>query len=143
MNNILTEDGLINLDIERDLYHLNMRQKLDTVKHHPSGGDTFICPANLSDQIGTFLNAYCIPYSYTENTTGTNPEEIKRQMDRYSGLGIFQSQPGIFVTPFENNSLFEWSKQLFGDTEDPEYAKYCDYVDQVMDEYYQKHYNKN
>lgn len=67
MKNILTEDGLLNLDIERDLYQLDIKQKLNTVKQHPSGKDTFICPYDLKDQIGLFLNAYAIPYSYSSD----------------------------------------------------------------------------
>lgn len=143
MNDIVTEEGLLNLDIEKDYYHLNMKQKLNTVKRHPSGGDTFICPANLSNEICLFLNAYLIPYSCTENTKWIDPNEIKRQMNRYLEIKPFENKPVILDTPFDNNALFEWSKQLFGKTKDPEYKKYKMHVNKLITQYYDEYYDEN
>lgn len=140
MNDILTEDGLINIDPEGDRYHLNMRQRLDTIIRHPSGKDVFICPDDIQNEIGLFLNAYKIPYKYTEDLTKINPKEIKRQMDRYLKIDVFSEIPTAFITPFDNNALFEWSKQLFGDTEDPVYTAYLDHVDEITDAYYEQYY---
>lgn len=140
MNDILTEDGLININPEGDLYYLNMRQRLDSVKHHPSGKDLFICPINLKDQIGNLLNGYHIPYECIKDTININPIEIKRQMDRYLEIDVFTEKPVGFITPFDNNALFKWSKQLFGDDEDPVYAAYLDHVDEITDAYYEQYY---
>lgn len=140
MDNILDENGLVNIDPEGDLYHLNMRQRLDTVKRHPSGKDLFICPINLKDQIASFFNGYRIPYKYIKDTTNIDPVKIKQQMDRYLKIDVFTKKPVAFITPFDNNALFEWSLQLFGDTEDPAYTAYCDHVDEIMDAYYEQYY---
>lgn len=140
MNNILTKNGLINIDPENDRYHLNMHQRLDTVQYHPSRKDLFICPNDIQNEIGLFLNAYKISYKYTEDLTKINPEEIKRQMDRYLKIDVFSEIPTTFVTPFDNDALFEWSKQLFGDTEDPVYTAYLDHVDEIMNAYYEQYY---
>lgn len=140
MNNIVTEEGLVNIDPEGDRYKLNMRQRLDTIKRHPAGKDLFICPDDIQNEIGLFLNAYKIPYQWTKNLTKINPNEIKRQMDRYHKIDVFSKIPTAYITPFDNQALFEWSKQLFGDTEDPAYTAYLDHVDKIMDAYYKQYY---
>lgn len=140
MNNIIDENGLVNINPEDDRYRLNMQQRLDTVKRHPSGKDIFICPDDIQNEIGLFLNAYNISYKYTEDLTNIDPKEINRQMSRYLKLDVFSKTPVKFITPFDNNALFNWSKQLFGDTEDPVYTAYMDHVDEIMNTYYEQYY---
>ena len=115
MNNIIDENGLVNINPEDDRYRLNMQQRLDTVKRHPSGKDIFICPDDIQNEIGLFLNAYNISYKYTEDLTNIDPKEINRQMSRYLKLDVFSKTPVKLITPFYNKALFKWSKQLFGD----------------------------
>lgn len=140
---IITEDGSLNLDMESDFYRLNMKQRLDTVKKHPSGSDTFVCPANLKNEICLFLNAYLIPYSSTEKPVGVQPDEIERQMNRYLTIDTFENKPSILDTPFENDALFEWSKQLFGKTKDPEYKKYKLNIHRLITQYYNEYYDES
>lgn len=140
MNDIIDENGFLNLDIEKDYYELDMQQRLDTVTQHPSKKDLFICPISIENEIGLFLNAYKIPYKYIKDLTKIDPIEIKRQMNRYLKIRSFNKKPVVFITPFDNNALFTWTLQLFGNTKDPAYVKYLDYVDKIIDTYYEQHY---
>lgn len=118
---------------------VKLKQPLLAVKRAKLKNDTLIVPDDLINSILQFLDAENIEYHTIENPALYPKDKIHKWMEKYEADEEFDT-PVLLITPFDAESLFEWSKQLYGETTDPSYQKYFDDQCDKMDEYYQTQY---
>lgn len=122
---------------------IRLKQPLSKVKRSESGNSTLIVPANLIDSILQFFNAENIPYNKIENPSLYPQEKLDAAIKRYDETDpeTFEDEPPVLlITQFDADALFEWSKQLYGETIDPSYDKYLEDRSKKADEYYRTQY---
>lgn len=122
---------------------VKLKQPLREVKRAKLKNDTLIVPENFIDDILQFLEAEDIKYHIIENPALYPKEKLLAGIQRYEDVdpGSFEGEnPVLLITPFDANALFEWSKQLLGETIDPSYDQYREDRYAEMDEYYQTQY---
>ena len=120
---------------------ITLKTPLSSVKRTEKKNDTLIIPDNLLPIISRFFEAEGISYHIIENPALYPADKIKAGLKAYEDCSptFKHEEPVLFITPFDAAALFEWSKQLFGETIDPSYQQYLDDQSKQSEEYYQKY----
>ena len=122
---------------------IRLKQPLSEVKHSENGNTTLIVPANIIDDILPFFKAENIEYDLIENPALYPQEKLDAGIKRYDDTdpGDFKGEePMLLITQFDADDIFEWSRQLYGETIDPSYDQYLDDRCAKADEYYRTQY---
>lgn len=120
------------------LKDVKLRQPLASVKLAENGTDALVIPKNFSNTVIRFLKLNKIKYTLIENPTDYTKRFLKSGLKRYAKNSKNQlNEPHVLITPFNADSLFEWSLQLFGNEKDPSYAQYINSRRKETQEYYE------
>ena len=124
-----------------DFSDVKRQQPLSSVKRTEKTNDTLIIPANFLTTMERFFDAEEIKYSTIENPSLYPKDKLQAALDRFTEINpaFVLEEPVLFISPFDAEALFEWSKQLHGDTIDPSYRKYLDDQRAESEEYYWKY----
>lgn len=120
---------------------ITLKTPLSSVKRTDKKNDTLIIPDNLLPIISRFFEAEDVEYKIIENPALYPADKLKAGLKAYEDCSptFKHEEPVLFITPFDAEALFEWSKQLFGETIDPSYQAYLDDRRRESEEYYQKY----
>ena len=120
---------------------ITLKKPLNSVKRTDKKNDTLIIPDNLLPIISRFFEAEDVEYKTIENPALYPADKLKAGLKAYEDCSptFKHEEPVLFITPFDAEALFEWSKQLFGETIDPSYQAYLDDQSKQSEEYYQKY----
>lgn len=120
---------------------IKLQQPLSSVKRTDKTNDTLIIPANFLTTLERFFDAEEIEYTTIENPSLYPQDKIKAALDRFTELDhvFIMEDPVLFISPFDADALFEWAKQLYGDTIDPSYRQFLDDQKAESEEYYKKY----
>lgn len=120
---------------------ITLKTPLSSVKRTDKKNDTLIIPDNLLPIISRFFEAEDVEYKIIENPALYPADKLKAGLKAYEDCSptFKHEEPVLFITPFDAEALFEWSKQLFGETIDPSYQAYLDDRRKEDEEYYQKY----
>ena len=120
---------------------IKLKNPLSNVKRTDKKNDTLIIPDNLLPIISRFFEAEDVEYKTIENPALYPADKLKAGLKAYENCSptFMYEEPVLFITPFDAAALFEWSKQLFGETIDPSYQAYLDDQMKASEEYYQKY----
>lgn len=120
---------------------IKLKNPLSSVKRTEKKNDTLIIPDNLLPIISRFFEAEDVEYKIIENPALYPADKLKAGLKAYEDCSptFKHEEPVLFITPFDAEALFEWSKQLFGETIDPSYQAYLDDRRRESEEYYQKY----
>lgn len=120
---------------------ITLKTPLSSVKRTDKKNDTLIIPDNLLPIIIRFFEAEDVEYKIIENPALYPADKLKAGLKAYEDCSptFKHEEPVLFITPFDAEALFEWSKQLFGETIDPSYQAYLDDRRRESEEYYQKY----
>lgn len=122
---------------------VKLKQPLSEVKRSESGNTTLIIPANIRHDILPFFEQENINYELIKEPVLYPQEKLDAGIERYeeTSPGDFKGEePVLLITQFDIDALFEWTKQLYGETIDTSYAQYLDDRSAEADEYYRKQY---
>ena len=100
------------------LKDVKLKQPLTEVKLAANKNDTLVIPENFANTIARFFEAADIPYQVIEN--------------------FEYEDPVLFISKFDSDALFDWTKQLYGDTVDESYQQYLDDQHRQGEEYYEQ-----
>lgn len=119
---------------------IKLKQPLSSVKRTEKTNDTLIIPANFLNTMERFFDAEGIEYKTIENPALYPQDEIQAALDRFTEHdGVFiMEEPVLFISPFDAEALFEWTKQLYGETIDPSYQQYIDDQRVESEAYYEE-----
>ena len=120
---------------------IKLQQPLISVKRTDKTNDTLIIPENFLATLERFFDAEKIEYKTIENPSLYPKDKIQEGLDRFTQLDhVFAlEEPVLFISPFDSNALFEWAKQLYGESMDPSYRQYLDDQRTASEEYYYKY----
>lgn len=120
---------------------ITLKKPLNSVKRTEKKNDTLVIPDNLLPIISRFFEAEGISYHIIENPALYPADKIKAGLRAYEDCSptFLYEEPVLFISPFDATALFEWSKQLFGETIDPSYQAYLDDRRRESEAYYQKY----
>lgn len=120
---------------------ITLKNPLSSVKRTDKKNDTLIIPDNLLPIISRFFEAEDIEYKIIENPALYPADKLKAGLKAYEDCSptFKHAEPVLFISAFDAAALFEWSKQLFGETIDPSYQAYLDDRRKEDEEYYQKY----
>ena len=120
---------------------IKLQQPLSSVKHTHKQNDTLVIPENFLTTLERFFDAEGIEYKTIENPSLYPKDKLHAGLDRFTQLDhVFAlEEPVLFISPFDSNALFDWTKQLYGDTIDPSYRQYLDDQRAESEEYYYKY----
>ncbi len=122
---------------------VKLKQPLSEVKRSESGNTTLIIPANIRHDILPFFEQENINYELIEEPALYPQEKLDAGIERYEETdpGSFRGEePMLLITQFDADALFEWTKQLYGETIDPSYDQYLEDRRKKADEYYHTQY---
>lgn len=124
-----------------DFSDVKLQQPLSSVKRTEKTNDTLIIPENFLNTMQRFFNAEGIEYKTIKNPALYPKDKLQAALDRFTELNsaFAFEEPVLFISPFDAEALFEWSKQLHGDTIDPSYRQYLDDQRAESEEYYWKY----
>lgn len=120
---------------------IKLQQPLSSVKRTDKTNDTLIIPANFLTTLERFFDAEKIEYTTIENPSLYPQDKIQAGLDRFIECdNIFNLEdPVLFISPFDADALFDWAKQLYGESMDPSYRQYLDDQRAESEEYYYKY----
>lgn len=120
---------------------IKLKNPLLNVKRTNKKNDTLIIPDNLLPIISRFFEAENISYQIIENPALYPADKLKSGLKAYEDCSpvFLYEEPVLFISPFDANALFEWSKQLFGENIDPSYQAYLDDQRRASEDYYWKY----
>lgn len=120
---------------------IQLKTPLLNVKRTNKKNDTLIIPDNLLPIISRFFEAENISYQIIENPALYPADKLKLGLKAYEDCSpvFLYEEPVLFISPFDANALFEWSKQLFGEHKDPSYQQYLDDQARQSEDYYWKY----
>lgn len=122
---------------------VKLKQPLSEVKRSQSGNTTLIIPANIRHDIVKFFDHENVKYDLIEEPALYPQEKLDAGIERYEETdpGSFRGEePMLLITQFDADALFEWTKQLYGETIDPSYDQYLEDRRKKADEYYRTQY---
>lgn len=122
---------------------VKLKQALSEVKRSENGNTTLIVPQSIIHDILSFFEQENINYELIEEPVLYPQEKLDAGIERYEETdpGSFRGEePMLLITQFNADSLFEWTKQLYGETIDQSYEQYLDDRSAKADEYYRTQY---
>ena len=121
---------------------VQLKMPLSSVKHAEKGRDTLIVPDGIAKEMIPFFIEDKIEYQIIKNPSRDQKEQLQADMQRYLDIdGSYDLDDAVLlITPYDKNSLFEWSLQVFGDTIDPSYRAYLDSERKRGEDYYENQY---
>lgn len=124
-----------------DFDDIKLQQPLSSVKRTDKTNDTLIIPANFLTTLERFFDAEGIEYKTIENPSLYPQDKIQAELDRFTQLDhvFVMEDPVLFISPFDAEALFAWTKQFYGETMDPSYRQYLDDQRAESEEYYYKY----
>lgn len=124
-----------------DFDDIKLQQPLSSVKHTHKQNDTLVIPENFLTTLERFFDAEGIEYTTIENLSLYPKDKIHAGLDRFTQLDhVFAlEEPVLFISPFDADALFNWTKQLYGESMDQSYRKYLDDQSAESEEYYYKY----
>lgn len=120
---------------------IKLQQPLSSVKHTHKQNDTLIIPENFLTTLERFFDAERIEYTTIKNPALYSKDKIQAGLDRFTQLDhVFAlEEPVLFISPFDADALFNWTKQLYGETMDASYRQFLDDQKAESEEYYKKY----
>ncbi len=120
---------------------VRLKQPLSDVKRTNKTNDTLVIPENFLNTITRFFEAANIEYQAIENPKFYPQNKLKAGLQRFEDENEYfaYEDPVLFITQYDADALFEWAKQLYGDTIDVSYRKYLDDRHRQGEEYYEKY----
>lgn len=120
---------------------VQLKQPLSDVKRTNKTNDTLVIPENFLNTIARFFEAANIEYQAIENPKFYPQDKLKAGLQRFEDENEYfaYEDPVLFVTQYDADALFNWAKQLYGDTIDVSYRKYLDDRHRQGEEYYEKY----
>lgn len=124
-----------------DFSDIKLHQPLSSVKRTEKPNDTLIIPENFLTTLERFFDSEGIEYKTIENPSLYPKDKIQAGLDRFTEIDhvFIMEDPVLFINPFDADALFDWTKQLYGESMDPSYRKYLDDQRAESEEYYQKY----
>ena len=121
---------------------IKLKQPLSDVKRTDKidNHDTLVIPENFLNTIARFFEAANIEYQTIENPKFYPQDKLKAGLQRFEDENEYfaYEDPVLFVTQYDADALFEWAKQLYGETMDASYRKYLDDRHRQGEEYYEQ-----
>ena len=120
---------------------VRLKQPLSDVKRTNKTNDTLVIPENFLNTITRFFEAANIEYQAIENPKFYPKDKLHAGLQRFEAENEYfeYEDPVLFVTQYDADALFEWAKQLYGETMDASYRKYLDDRHRQGEEYYEKY----
>lgn len=120
---------------------VKLQQPLSSVMRTEKTNDTLIIPANFLTTMERFFDAEEIKYSTIENPALYPKDKLQAALDRFTQLDhVFAlEEPVLFISPFDADALFNWTKQLYGETMDASYRQFLDDQKAESEEYYKRY----
>jgi len=120
---------------------IKLQQPLSSVKRTDKTNDTLIIPENFLTTLERFFDAEGIEYTTIKNPALYSKDKIQAGLDRFTQLDhVFAlEEPVLFISPFDADALFNWTKQLYGETMDASYRHFLDDQKAESEEYYKKY----
>ena len=122
------------------LKDVNLKQPLTEVKLADNKKDTLVIPENFENIICRFFEAAGIKYETIRNPKLYPKEKLRAGLQRFEVESEYfeYEDPVLFISQFDANALFDWTKQLYGDTVDESYQQYLDDQHRQGEEYYEQ-----
>ena len=122
------------------LKDVKLKQPLSEVKLAANKKDTLVIPENFENTICRFFEAAGIKYETIENPKLYPQEKLRAGLQRFENESQYfeYEDPVLFISKFDSDALFDWTKQLYGDTVDESYQQYLDDQHRQGEEYYEQ-----
>lgn len=122
------------------LKDVKLKQPLTEVKLADNKKDTLIIPENFENTICRFFEAAGIKYETIRNPKLYPKEKLRAGLQRFEVENEYfeYEDPVLFISQFDADALFDWTKQLYGDTVDESYQQYLDDQHRQGQEYYKQ-----
>ena len=122
------------------LKDVKLKQPLTEVKLADNKKDTLVIPENFENIICRFFEAAGIKYETIRNPKLYPKEKLRAGLQRFEVESEYfeYEDPVLFISQFDANALFDWTKQLYGDTVDESYQQYLDDQHRQGKEYYEQ-----
>ena len=122
------------------LKDVKLKQPLSEVKLAANKKDTLVIPENFENIICRFFEAAGIKYETIRNPKLYPKEKLRAGLQRFEVESEYfeYEDPVLFISQFDANALFDWTKQLYGDTVDESYQQYLDDQHRQGQEYYKQ-----
>lgn len=122
------------------LKDVKLKQPLTKVKLADNKKDTLIIPENFENTICRFFEAAGIKYETIRNPKLYPKEKLRAGLQRFEVENEYfeYEDPVLFISQFDADALFDWTKQLYGDTVDESYQQYLDDQHRQGQEYYKQ-----
>ena len=122
------------------LKDVKLKQPLTEVKLADNKKDTLVIPENFENIICRFFEAAGIKYETIRNPKLDPKEKLRAGLQRFEVEREYfeYEDPVLFISQFDANALFDWTKQLYGDTVDESYQQYLDDQHRQGEEYYEQ-----
>ena len=122
------------------LKDVKLKQPLTEVKLADNKKDTLVIPENFENIICRFFEAAGIKYETIRNPKLYPKEKLRAGLQRFEVESEYfeYEDPVLFISQFDANALFDWTKQLYGDTVDESYQQYLDDQHRQGQEYYKQ-----
>ena len=122
------------------LKDVKLKQPLTEVKLADNKKDTLVIPENFENIICRFFEAAGIKYETIRNPKLYPKEKLRAGLQRFEVESEYfeYEDPVLFISQFDANALFDWTKQLYGDTVDESYQQYMDDQHRQGEEYYEQ-----
>ena len=120
---------------------VRLKQPLSDVKRTNKTNDTLVIPENFLNTITRIFEAANIEYQAIENPKFYPKDKLHAGLQRFEDENEYfeYEDPVLFVTQYDADALFEWAKQLYGETMDASYRKYLYDRQRQGEEYYEKY----
>lgn len=120
---------------------IQLKMPLKSVKQADDKNSTLVIPENFVNIITRFFDVEDIAYTIVEDPVPYPKEKLASGLKAYEDCSpVFKhEEPVLLITPFDPESLFTWSKQLFGEHKDPSYQQYLDDQRRASEDYYWKY----
>lgn len=122
------------------LKDVKLKQPLTEVKLADNKKDTLVIPENFENIICRFFEAAGIKYETIRNPKLYPKEKLRAGLQRFEVESEYfeYEDPVLFISQFDANALFDWTKQLYGNTIDDSYQQYLDDQHRQGEEYYEQ-----
>lgn len=122
------------------LKDVKLKQPLTEVKLAANKNDTLVIPENFQNIICRFFEAAGIKYETIKNPKLYPQEKLRAGLQRFEAESEYfeYEDPVLFISQFDSDALFDWAKQLYGDTVDESYQQYLDDQHRQGKEYYEQ-----
>ena len=122
------------------LKDVKLKQPLTEVKLADNKKDTLVIPENFENIICRFFEAAGIKYETIRNPKLYPKEKLRAGLQRFEVESEYfeYEDPVLFISQFDSDALFDWTKQLYGDTVDESYQQYLDDQHRQGEEYYEQ-----